>query len=100
MPAPVRDGPGRRSFARGEKGAFLGTHDAGRGYPRIHMCHSRASFKRSVVFKLLIFNLGNHCICFLSIAVKDFDAVQRLAQIGLGLSQRTLLEHRISDNED
>jgi hypothetical protein len=43
--------------------------------------------------------LLQQCVYVLSVAIKDREAVQWLAEIGLGFSQRALLEHIISDTE-
>lgn len=39
-------------------------------------------------------------VYFLSVAIKDLEVVQWLAEIGLGFSQQALLEHLISDTEE
>lgn len=44
--------------------------------------------------------LLQQCVYFLSVAVKDWEVVQWLAEIGLGFSQQALLEHLISDTEE
>lgn len=44
--------------------------------------------------------LLQQCVYFLSVAIKDREVVQWLAEIGLGFSQLALLEYLISDTED
>ncbi len=44
--------------------------------------------------------LLQHCVYLLSVAIKDREVVQWLAEIGLGFSQRALLEHIISDTDE
>ena len=129
-----------QSFSRSEKEAlgvvteneteFLATHDAWRGYPRIHICQERlmgipisviqggihheishalnhgtlefytskglqdAARSRGMDMSLL-----QQCVYFLSIAIKDQEVVQWLAQIGLGPSQVSLLRHLMSQTE-
>lgn len=113
---------------------FLATHEAWRGYPRIHICHERlkgvpdpvirgvlhheighALFHGSIEFYTFRFakrlqeaarfkGLGLHhlqeCVYFLSVAVKDWEAVQWLTEIGLGSDQKSLLEYMIKDTEE
>lgn len=44
--------------------------------------------------------LLQQCVYFLSVAMKDWDVVKWLAEIGLGFSQQALLEHLISDTKE
>jgi hypothetical protein len=44
--------------------------------------------------------LLQQCVYLLSIAIKDYDVVTRLTDIGLGIGQLHLLEYLISDTED
>jgi len=133
-----------QAFSRNEKEAlgvvtgdeteFLATHDAWRGYPRIHICQERlmgipSSVIQGVIhheiahalnhgtleFYTFTFSKGlqeaartcgmdmsllQQCVYFLSVAIKDREVVQWLAQIGLGLSQVALLRHLLSETEE
>jgi hypothetical protein len=118
----------------GEETEFLATHDAWRGYPRIHLCQERLKgIPRSVIqgiihheiahalkhgaleFYTFTFTKGlqeaarsrgldmphlQQCVYFLSVAIKDREVVQWLAQIGFGLSQVALLRHLLSETEE
>jgi hypothetical protein len=118
----------------GEETEFLATHDAWRGYPRIHVCQERlkgipGSIIQGVIhheiahalnhgtleFYTFTFSKGlqeaarshgldmsllQQCVYFLSVAIKDREVVQWLAQIGLGFSQVALLRHLISETEE
>jgi len=118
----------------GEETEFLATHDAWRGYPRIHICQERLmgipnSIIQGVIhheiahalnhgtleFYTFTFSKGlqevarshglnmsllQQCVYFLSVAIKDREVVQWLAQIGLGFSQVALLRHLISETDD
>jgi hypothetical protein len=118
----------------GEETEFLATHEAWRGYPRIHICQERLSDIPVAVIQGVLHHEISHalhhgslefytfrfssklqeagrsigldlpllqqCVYFLSIAIKDLDVVQRLADIGFGFSQRALLEYLISDTEE
>lgn len=118
----------------GEETDFLATHEAWRGYPRIHICQEKLSdipvavvqgvlhheithalYHGSLEFYTfrfsrrlqdagrsigLDFPLLQQCVYFLSMAIKDLDVVQRLADIGFGSTQRALLEYLISDTEE
>jgi len=44
--------------------------------------------------------LLQQCVYLLSIAIKDYDVVTRLTDIGLGIGQLHLLEYMITDTED
>jgi len=113
---------------------FLATHDAWRGYPRIHVCQERLKGIPGDVVQGVIHHEISHalqhgtrefytfrfssrlqqvgrthglglshlqqCVYFLSVAIKDREAVQQLAEKGLAFSQVALLEHLISDTED
>ncbi len=118
----------------GEESEFLATHDAWRGYPRIHICQERLTGISSPVIQGAIYHEIAHalnhgtlefytftfskelqeearsggldmpslqqCVYFLSVAIKDQEAVQWLAQIGLGFSQVDLLRHLLSETEE
>ena len=118
----------------GEETEFLATHDAWRGYPRVHICQERLTgVPNSVIqgvihheiahalnhgtleFYTFTFSKGlqeaarshgmdmsllQQCVYFLSVAIKDREVVQWLAQIGLGFSQVVLLRHLISETEE
>jgi len=118
----------------GEEADFLATHDAWRGYPRIHICQERVmGIPNAVVQGVIHHELGHafhhgrqdfytfrfsknlqqaahaqglnlallqQCVYFLSIAIKDQEVVQWLAQIGLGFGQMALLEYLLSDTEE
>ncbi|MGA2958027.1 MAG: hypothetical protein ABSF48_20155 [Thermodesulfobacteriota bacterium] len=118
----------------GEESEFLATHDAWRGYPRIHICQERLmAIPNSVIqgvihheiahalnhgtleFYTFTFSKGlqeaarsrgldmphlQQCVYFLSVAIKDREAVSWLARIGLGFSQAALLRHLISETEE
>jgi hypothetical protein len=118
----------------GDETEFLATHDAWRGYPRIHICQERltgipSSVIQGVVhheiahalnhgtleFYTFTFSKGlqeaarfhglemshlQQCVYFLSVAVKDREVVQWLAQIGLGFGQVALLRHLLSETEE
>jgi len=118
----------------GEETDFLATHDAWRGYPRIHICQERlrgipGAIVQGVIhheishalhhgtpeFYIFLFStrlqeagrscgldlpLLQQCVYFLSVAIKDLEVVQWLAEIGLGFSQKALIQHLISDTEE
>ena len=118
----------------GEETEFLATHDAWRGYPRIHICQERLKGVPNSVIQGVIHHeiahalnhgalefytftftkrlqeaarsygmdmpLLQQCVYFLSVAIKDREVVQWLAQIGLGFSQVALLRHLISETEE
>ena len=118
----------------GEESDFLATHEAWRGYPRIHICHERikdvqdaviegvlhheighALFHGSMEFYTFIFtdrlqeaarfngfdlHLLQQCVYFLSIAIKDWEVIPWLTQIGLGPCQKSLLEYMMKDTEE
>jgi hypothetical protein len=118
----------------GEETEFLATHDAWRGYPRIHICQERSIGTPGSVIQGVIhheiahalnhgtlefytftfskelqeearshrldMSLLQQCVYFLSVAIKDREVVQWLAQIGLGFSQVALLRHLISETEE
>ena len=118
----------------GEEMDFLATHDAWRGYPRIHVCQERLKGIPGAIVQGVIHHEVSHalhhgtlefytfrfssrlqeagrsyglnlpllqqCVYFLSVAIKDREVVQWLAEIGLGFSQLALLEHLISDTEE
>ena len=118
----------------GEETEFLATHDAWRGYPRIHVCQERlkgipGSIIQGVIHHEIAHALNHgalefytftftkrlqevarshgidmpllqQCVYFLSVAIKDREVVQWLAQIGLGFSQVALLRHLISETEE
>ncbi|MGD2127139.1 MAG: hypothetical protein PVG99_13725 [Desulfobacteraceae bacterium] len=118
----------------GSETAFLATHDAWRGYPRVHICeeklrkipdeviqgvlhHEMSHALHHGALEFYTFRFSNrlqeaglscgldlsllqHCVYFLSIAIKDLDVVQWLAQIELAFSQIALLEYMICDNKD
>ena len=118
----------------GEETEFLATHDAWRGYPRIHICQERligipGSIIQGVIHHEIAHALNHgtlefytftfskelqeaarshgldmsllqQCVYFLSVAIKDREVVQWLAQIGLGFSQVALLRHLISETEE
>jgi hypothetical protein len=115
----------------GEEADFLATHDAWRGYPRIHICQERVKgIPRGVVQGTMHHEIGHafhhgrtdfytfrfsislqqaghshglnlallqQCVYFLSIAIKDQEVVQWLAEIGLGFGQLALLGYLLSD---
>jgi hypothetical protein len=118
----------------GEETEFLATHDAWRGYPRIHICQERLRGIPGAIVQGVIHHEISHalhhgtqefytfrfsrrlqeaaCSCgldlsllqqfvyFLSVAIKDWEVVQWLGEIGLGFSQQALVEHLISDTEE
>jgi hypothetical protein len=118
----------------GEETEFLATHDAWRGYPRIHICQERlmgipnsaiqgvihheiahALNHGTLEFYTFTFTKGlqeagrsrgldmphlQQCVYFLSVAIKDREVVQWLAQIGFGLSQVALLRNLLSGTEE
>jgi hypothetical protein len=118
----------------GEESDFLATHDAWRGYPRIHICQERVmGIPHAVVQGAMHHELGHafhhghpdfytfrfskrlqqagnshglslallqQYIYLLSIAIKDQEVVQWLAEIGLGFSQLALLGYLLSDTEE
>jgi hypothetical protein len=117
----------------GEETEFLATHDAWRGYPRVHICQERlmgtpTSVIQGVIhheiahalkhgtleFYTFTFSKGLQeaarsrgldmpllqlCNYFLSVAIKDREVVEWLAQIGLGPSQVALLRYLLSETE-
>ncbi len=118
----------------GEESGFLATHEAWRGYPRIHICYERlkgipAPVIRGVLhheiahalfhgsmefytfrfidrlqemarFKGLELPHLQQCVYFLSVAIKDWEVVQWLTEVGLGSDQKSLLEYMIKDTEE
>ena len=118
----------------GEEAEFLATHDAWRGYPRVHICQERmmgipnfviqgvihheiahALKHGTLEFYTFTFSKGlqeaarsngmdmpllQQCNYFLSVAIKDREVVEWLAQIGLGPSQVDLLRHLLSETEE
>ncbi len=118
----------------GEETEFLATHDAWRGYPRIHICQERLTGIPDSVIQGVVHHeiahalkhgtleyytftftkelqdaaqscgldmaLLQQCVYFLSVAIKDREVVQGLAQIGLGWSQVVLLRHLILETEE
>lgn len=118
----------------GEETAFLATHDAWKGYPRIHICQERLrgipdAVVQGVIhhemshalhhgtqefytfrFSRMLQEAGRSCgldlpllqqfVYSLSVAIKDWEVVQWLAEIGLGFSQRALIEYLVSDTEE
>lgn len=118
----------------GEETDFLASHDAWRGYPRIHVCQERLrGIPNAIVQGVIHHEIGHalhhgtpefytfrfssrlrkigqsyglnltllqQCVYFLSIAIKDREVVQWLAEKGLGFGQLALLEHLISDTEE
>jgi hypothetical protein len=125
---------GDLGIVTGEESDFLATHEAWRGYPRIHICHERvkgvqdaviegvlhheighALFHGSMEFYTFKFtdrlreaarfngfdlHLLQQCVYFLSIAIKDWEVIQWLTQIGLGPYQKSLLEYMMKDTEE
>ena len=121
-------------IATGEETDYLATHEAWRGYPRIHICQERVKDLPDVVLQSVLhheishafhhgtpefytfrystklqeagqscgMNLGllQQCVYMLSVAIKDYDVVMWLTDIGLGLGQLHLLEYMISDTEN
>ena len=118
----------------GEEAEFLASHDAWRGYPRVHICQERLKgISASVLQGVIHHEIGHalhhgslefytfrfsgrlqetgrsyglempllqQCVYLLSVAIKDRDVVQWLAEIGLGFSQLALLGHMICDTEE
>jgi len=118
----------------GEETDFLATHDAWRGYPRIHICQERLKGIPSAILQGVVHHETSHalhhgtlefytfrfssrlqetgrsygldlpllqqCVYFLSVALKDREVIQWLAEIGLGFGQLALLEHLISESEE
>ena len=114
----------------GEESGFLATHEAWRGYPRIHIFHERVKgvqdpvtegvlhheighallhgsvekFTKRLqeVARLNGFNLRHlqQCVYFLSIAIKDCEVIEWLTKIGLGPCQKSLLEYLMNDTEE
>lgn len=118
----------------GEEADFLATHEAWRGYPRIHVCQERLRGIPGTVVQGIVHHEISHalhhgtpefytfrfstrlqetgrsygldlsllqqCVYLLSVAIKDQEVVQWLAEIGLGFSQRALLAHLISDTNE
>jgi hypothetical protein len=118
----------------GDETDFLATHEAWRGYPRIHICEERvrgipgtvvqgvlhheishALLHGTPEFYTFRFSAGlqqagrshgldlpvlQQCVYLLSLAIKDGEVIQWLGEIGLGFSQRALVEHLISDTQE
>jgi hypothetical protein len=118
----------------GDEMAFLATHEAWRGHPRIHICQEKLRGIPDAVVQGVLHHEISHalqhgsqefytfrfssrlqeagrscgldlpllqqCVYFLSVTIKDLDVVQWLFEIGLGFSQKALLEHLISDTEE
>jgi hypothetical protein len=118
----------------GEENEFLATHDAWRGYPRIHFCQERLEGIPGSVLQGVIHHEIAHalkhgtlefytftfskalqeaarsrgldmaylqqCVYFLSVAIKDWEVVEWLAQINFGASQVALLRHLLSETEE
>jgi hypothetical protein len=117
----------------GEETDFLATHEAWRGYPRVHICEETLKAIPSSVTQGVLHHEISHaihhgspefytfrfttrlqeaarshgldlpllqqCVYLLSVAIKDGKVFQWLAELGLGFSQRALLEHTISDTD-
>lgn len=117
-----------------EETDYLATHEAWRGYPRIHICQEKLKgIAEAVVQGVVHHELGHalhhgspkfytfrfsqglqevgrlsgmdlpllqHYVYFLSVAIKDWEVVQWLSEIGLASSQWALLEHLISHTEE
>lgn len=118
----------------GEETDFFATHEAWRGYPRIHLCQERLrgipdavtqgaiqhemahalhhcspeyytflfsndlqDKARSIGFDLTTLQ---KCVYLLSVAIKDRDVVQWLAEIELSSGQLSLLQYLIADVEE
>ena len=118
----------------GEETDFLATHEAWRGYPRIHICQERlrgipdaiiqGAIHHEMVHALhhcspeyytflfsnnlqdkarsIGFDLATlqQCVYLLSVAIKDRDVVQWLAEIELSSGQLSLLQYLIADVEE
>ncbi len=118
----------------GEETDFLATHEAWRGYPRVHICEETLQGIPSSVIQGVLHHEISHaihhgspefytfrfttrlqeaarshgldlpllqqCVYLLSVAIKDAEVVRWLVEVGLGFSQRALLEHTISDTDD
>lgn len=118
----------------GDEADFLATHDAWRGYPRIHICQERLqgisdAVVRGVIHHEIIHavlhgtpefytfrfskelqeasrisgldgSLLQQCVYLLSVAIKDFEVVQWLAERGFGFGQLAIVEYLISDTEE
>jgi len=118
----------------GEETDFLATHEAWRGYPRIHICQERLRGIPDVVIQGAIHHETAHalhhcspeyytflfsknlqdkarsigfdlatlqqCVYLLSVAIKDGDVVQWLAEIELSAGQLSLLQYLIADVEE
>jgi hypothetical protein len=118
----------------GNETDFLATHEAWRGYPRIHICQERLQGISDAVLRGVIHHEITHavlhgtpefytfrfskglqqaagssgldgsllqqCVYLLSVAMKDFEVVQWLAERGFGSSQLAVVEYLISDTEE
>jgi hypothetical protein len=118
----------------GNETDFLATHDAWRGYPRIHICQERLQGISDAVLRGVIHheithavlhgtpefytfrfskglqqaarssgldsNILQQCVYLLSVAMKDFEVVQWLAERGFGFNQFAIVEYLISDTEE
>jgi hypothetical protein len=118
----------------GEEADFLATHDAWRGYPRVHICQERLKAVPNTIVQGVIHHEISHAlhhgtpkfytfrfsrgfqevgrsrgldlpllqqfVYLLSVAIKDRDVVQWLAERGLASGQLALLKHLISDTEE
>lgn len=118
----------------GEETDFLATHEAWRGYPRIHICQERLKGVPDDVLRGAIHHEFGHallhctpefytfrysnnlqeaarssglelallqqCVYLISIAIKDREVVQLIAEMGFGFSQLSLLEYLISEVEE
>jgi len=118
----------------GEETDFLATHEAWRGYPRVHICQERLRGIPDAVIQGAIHHEMAHalhhcspeyytflfsndlqdkarsigfdlatlqeCVYLLSVAIKDRDVVQWLAEIELSSGQLSLLQYLIADVEE
>lgn len=76
------------------------THALHHGKPEFYTFRYSAKLQEAGQFCGLDIALLQQCVYMLSVALKDYDVVTWLTNIGLGCGQLNLLEYMISDTED
>jgi hypothetical protein len=76
------------------------SHALHHGTPEFYNFRYSIKLQEAGRFCGLDFTLLQQCVYMLSVAIKDYDVVTWLTDIGLGYGQLHLLEYLISDTED
>jgi len=86
----------------GEESDFLATHEAWRGYPRIHICHERVKGVRDAVIEGVLHHEIGHALFHGSMEFYTFKFTDRLQEAArlLGPCQKSLLEYMMKDTEE